>query len=42
MVNFYINKIKMETVNASTGKPWTVEDVPKLCREKVRSELSAS
>ena len=42
MVNFYINKIKMETVNASTGKPWTVEYVPKLWREKVRSELSAS
>ena len=42
MVNFYVNKIKMKTVNASTGKPWTVEDVPKLWKEKVRSELNAS
>lgn len=42
MVNFYVNKIKMKTVNASTGKPWTVEDVPRLWREKVRSELSTS
>ena len=42
MVKFYVNKIKAGTINTSTGKAWTVEDVPKLWREKVRAEIEGT
>lgn len=39
MVDYYVAKIKDEEINAKTGKPWCVEDVPKLWRKKVEAAL---
>ena len=39
MVDYYVAKIKDGEINAKTGKPWCVEDVPTLWRKKVAAEL---
>ena len=39
MVQLYVKKITSGDINASTGLPWELNDVPKLWREKVRKEL---
>lgn len=36
MANFYYLKILNHVINSKTGIEWTVDDVPKLWREKVR------
>lgn len=39
MVKFYADKIKSGAINQSTGKVWTMDDVPKVWRTKVEKEL---
>lgn len=39
MVAFYVAKIENREINSKTGKPWNVEDVPKLWRKKVQEAL---
>lgn len=39
MVDFYIDKIKNGRINANTGMPWSVSDVPGLWRRKVEAGL---
>lgn len=39
MVAFYVAKIENGEINSKTGKPWNVEDVPKLWRKKVQETL---
>lgn len=39
MVKFYADKIMKGTINPTTGKAWTVDDVPKPWRVKVVKEL---
>lgn len=40
MVKFYVNKIKNQEINSTTGQPWKLENVPTLWREKVKKELN--
>lgn len=40
MVKFYLTKIQNETINPNTGEAWKLEDVPKLWRAKVETELN--
>lgn len=39
MGRFYGTKIKNEEINSSTGKPWTINDVPKLWRKSTEKWL---
>ena len=40
MVAYYVAKIQNDEINEKTGKPWCVEDVPKLWRKKVEAALN--
>lgn len=39
MIKFYVEKIQSRAINPNTGEAWTIEDVPKLWRAKVRKAL---
>lgn len=36
MINWYVYKISHNILNKTTGRPWVIEDVPRLWREDVR------
>lgn len=39
LINVYIRLIKTKTINNTTSKSWTVDDVPILWRKEVELEL---
>lgn len=39
MVKLYVNKIVNGEINAKTGEPWKIEDVPEKWRAQVREML---
>lgn len=39
MVKIYVKLIKSGKINAATGEPWELEDVPERWREAVREAL---
>ncbi len=39
MVLFYVTKIKNEEINMKTGEKWKIDDVPRLWKSKVQTEL---
>lgn len=42
MGKFYGTKIKNGEINSNTGAAWTIEDVPKLWRNKTAEWLAAN
>lgn len=40
MGRFYGMKIKAGEINAKTGKPWTIKDVPKLWQKATKAWLT--
>lgn len=41
MVKIYVKLIKNGKINAATGEPWKIDDVPERWREEVRRELES-
>lgn len=41
MVKIYVKLIKSGKINAATGEPWKIDDVPERWREEVRRELES-
>lgn len=41
MVKIYVKLIKSGKINAATGEPWQIDDVPERWREEVRRELES-
>lgn len=39
MVKYYVSKIQNGEINPKTGEVWRLENVPKLWRKKVETEL---
>lgn len=39
MAKLYIKKITQHDINAETGEPWKIDDVPERWREEVREAL---
>ena len=39
MVKIYVKKITSKAINAETGAPWTIDDVPERWRDEVIEAL---
>lgn len=42
MAKFYGTKIKNGDINSKTGKPWTLDDVPRLWKKATEKWLAAN